>query len=160
MLLRNYLRTLASFQYLSDADVDHLAAAMRVEDYPNHHVFIYQDKLNKELFLLLDGKIKVGHYGTGGRYYTLKTIEPGEFFGIPSISEGKPAIATCQADGPVTVASMPFSAYLLLYQPDSDIGCRFQFVIASQLAKDLHDRHDALRKLLTQVYGEGQAGGA
>jgi hypothetical protein len=49
---------------------------------------------------------------------------------------------------------MPFSAYLLLYQPDSDIGCRFQFVIASQLAKDLHDRHDALRKLLAQVYGD------
>ncbi len=154
MLLRNFLRSLPSFQYLSDADVDHVAAAMRVDDYPHHHVFVYQDKLNKELFLLLDGRITVGHYGTGGRYYTLKTIQPGEFFGIPSLSEGKPATTTCQADGPVTVASMPFSAYLLLYQPDSDIGCRFQFVVASQLARDLHDRHDALRKLITQVYGE------
>jgi hypothetical protein len=53
----------------------------------------------------------------------------------------------------VKVASLPFSAYLLLYQPDSEIGCRFQFVIATQLARDLHDRHDALRNLLVQVYG-------
>jgi len=154
MLLRNFLRSLDGFQYLSDSDIDHVAAAMRVEEYPNHHIFIYQDKLNKELFLLLDGRVKVGHYGSTGRYYTLKTIQPGELFGIPSLSEGRPATATCQADGPVTVASMPFSAYLLLYQPDSEIGCRFQFVIANQLAKDLHDRHDALRRLLAQVYGE------
>ncbi len=153
MLLRNYLRSLPSFQYLSDADVDHVAAAMRVDDYPDQHVFIYQERLNKDLFMLLDGAVKVCHYGNGGRYYTLKTLQPGEFFGIPSLSQGKPALASCQASGPVKVASLPFSAYMLLYQPDSDIGCRFQFVLASQLARDLHDRHDALRHLLVQVYG-------
>ncbi|MDO9226227.1 MAG: cyclic nucleotide-binding domain-containing protein [Thiobacillus sp.] len=154
MLLRNYLRNLPSFQYMSEADVDHVAAAMRVEEYPDQHVFIYQGRLNKELFLLLDGKVKVNHYGNGGRYYGLKTLQPGEFFGLPSLSEGKPALASCQASGPVKVASLPFSAYLLLYQPDSEIGCRFQHVIASQLARDLHDRHDALRGLLAQVYGD------
>lgn len=83
----------------------------------------------------------------------MKTLLPGEFFGLPSISTGKPAIAACAARGPVKVASLPFSAYLLLYQPDSEIGCRFQFVIATQLARDLHDRHDALRNLLVHVYG-------
>ena len=30
MLLRNFLRSLPSFQYLSDSDVDHVGAAMRV----------------------------------------------------------------------------------------------------------------------------------
>lgn len=154
MLLRNFLRNLPSFQYMSEADVDHVAAAMRVDDYPDQHVFIYQERLNKELFLLLDGTVKVCHYGNGGRYYTLKNLRPGEFFGIPSISKGIPSITSCQSSGPVKVASLPFSAYMLLYQPDSDIGCRFQYVIASQLARDLHDRHDALRGLLAQVYGD------
>ncbi|MBU1664647.1 MAG: cyclic nucleotide-binding domain-containing protein [Gammaproteobacteria bacterium] len=153
MLLRNFLRNLPSFQYLSEADVDHIAAAMRVDDYPDQHVFIYQERLNKELFLLLDGTVKVCHYGNGGRYYTLKTLKPGEFFGIPSISQGIASLTSCQSSGPVKVASLPFSAYMLLYQPGSDIGCRFQYVIASQLARDLHDRHDALRNLLVQVYG-------
>ncbi|MDD5390102.1 MAG: cyclic nucleotide-binding domain-containing protein [Gallionellaceae bacterium] len=154
MLLRNFLRNLPSFQYMAEADVDHVAAAMRVDDYPDQHVFIYQERLNKDLFLLLDGTVKVCHYGNGGRYYTLKTLQPGEFFGIPSISQGIPSLTSCQSSGPVKVASLPFSAYMLLYQPDSDIGCRFQFVIASQLARDLHDRHDALRNLLAQVYGD------
>jgi CRP-like cAMP-binding protein len=133
--------------------VEHVAAAMRVDDYPDQHVFIYQERLNKDLFLLLDGKVKVCHYGNGGRYYPLKILKPGEFFGLPSLSQGKPAVTSCQSSGPVKVASLPFSAYMLLYQPDSDIGCRFQYVIASQLARDLHDRHDALRNLLAQVYG-------
>jgi CRP-like cAMP-binding protein len=157
MILKNYLRTLPGFQFLSDADIDNVAAAMRVDDYPDQHVFIYQDRLNHELFLLLDGQVKVTHYGNTGRYYTLKTLKPGEFFGLPSLSEGKPAVASCIASGPTRVASLPFSAYLLLYQPDSEIGCRFQFVIATQLARDLHDRHDALRHLLAQVYAEPAA---
>lgn len=153
MILKNYLRSLPGFQFLSDADVEHVAAAMRVDDYPKGHVFIYQDKLNQSLYLLLDGQVDVSHYGNTGRHYTLKTLEAGEFFGMPSLSTGKPANTSCTARGPVKVASLPFSAYLLLYQPDSEIGCRFQFVIATQLARDLHDRHDSLRNLLVQVYG-------
>ena len=157
MLLRNFLRNLPSFQYMPEADVDHIAAAMRVDDYPDQHVLIYQERLNRELFLLLDGKVKVCHYGVGGRYFTLKTLEPGEFFGIPSLSQGIPSLPSCEASGPVKVASLPYPAYMLLYQPDSDIGCHFQYVIASQLARDLHDRHDALRNLLIQVYGDSAA---
>jgi CRP-like cAMP-binding protein len=153
MILKNYLRSLPGFQFLSDTDVEHVAAAMRVDDYPNEHVFIYQDRLNQDLYLLLDGQIEVTHYGNTGRHYALKTLKPGEFFGLPSLSTGKPAITCCTARGPVKVASLPFSAYLLLYQPDSEIGCRFQFVIATQLARDLHDRHDTLRNLLAQIYG-------
>jgi CRP-like cAMP-binding protein len=153
MILKNYLRSLPGFQFLSDSDVEHVAAAMRVDDYPKGHVFVYQDRLNQELYLLLDGQIEVTHYGNTGRYYSLKTLQPGEFFGLPSLSTGKPAVTSSTAQGPVKVASMPFSAYLLLYQPDSEIGCRFQFVIATQLARDLHDRHDELRNLLAQVYG-------
>lgn len=158
MILKHFLHGLPGFNYLGGTDIEHIAAAMRVDDYPGGHVFVYQDKLAKDLFLLLDGKVRICHYGRNERYYTLKTLEPGELFGLLSLSDGKPAAASCVADGPVRVASLPFSAYMLLYQPDSDIGCRFQFVLAHQLARDLHDRHDALRRLLAQVYGGSLAG--
>lgn len=152
MLLAKYLHTLPGFEYLSEEDVAHIAAAMRVDDYPDGHVFVYQDKLARELYLLLEGKVTVCRYGRTGKYYCLKTLQPGEFFGLLSISEGKPSEASCIASGPVRVAHLPFSAYMLLYQPDTDIGCRFQFVIASQLARDLRGRHQVLRNLLRQIY--------
>ncbi len=160
MLLKRFLESLPGFRFMSEADVEHVAAAMRVDDYPAGHCFICQDKLNKELYLLLEGRVKVTHYAATGRQYELKTLQPGEFFGLPSLSEGKPASASCIAEGPVRAASLPFSAYLLLFQPDSEIGCRFQFVIASQLALDLHDRHEALRGLVARVYGAAPGEGA
>lgn len=152
MLLRNFLHTLPGCQSMSDEDLDHLSAAMRVEEYPDKHVFIYQDQLAKELYLLLEGKVGVCHYGQSGRYHTIRTLEPGDFFGMLSLSDGKPSVASCGAIGPVKVASLPFSAYLLLYQPGSAIGCSFQYVIAAQLARQLRDRHNMLRNLLAQIY--------
>ncbi len=155
MLLRNYLHTLPGFQYLSEEDVTHVAAAMRVDDYPDGHVFVYQDKLAKELYLLLEGEVRACHYGQSGRYHTMKVLQPGEFFGLLSLSDGKPSVTSCAAQGPVKVASLPFTAYRLLYQPSSDIGCRFQYVLAAQLARDLRDRHAGLRNLLGQLYAGG-----
>jgi len=152
MRLRNFLRDLPGFQYLREEDIDHLAAAMRVEEYPDQHVFIYLDDLAKELFLLIEGKVAVCHYGRSGRYHPVQTLTPGDFFGMLSLSDGKPSVASCSAVGPVKVASLPFSAYILLYQPGSEIGCRFQYVIATQVPRQLANRHAMLRQLLAQIY--------
>ena len=158
MRLRNFLHTLPGFQFMSAQDLDHLAAAMRVEEYPDKHVFVYQDQLARELFLLLEGRVNVCHYGQSGRYHTIKTLEPGEFFGLLSLSDGRPSVASCSAQGAVKVASLPFSAYVLLYQPGSAIGCGFQYVIAAQLARQLRDRHAMLRNLLAQIYSGAAQG--
>ena len=152
MLLKKYLRTLPGAEYLAEEDAEHISAAMRVQEFPAGHVFVYQDKLAHDLHLLLQGSVRICHYGPTGRYSTLKTLEPGEFFGLLSLSDGKPAVASCMAAEPVKVASMPFSAYMLLYQPSSNIGCRFQHVLAAQLARDLRFRHTMLRSLLARIY--------
>lgn len=153
MLLKKYLHTLPGFEHMSELDVEHIAAAMQVDDYPDGHVFVYQDKLARQLFLVLEGGVKVCRYGMSGKYYCLKTLAPGEFFGLLSLAEGAPSEVSCIAAGPVRVAHLPFSAFMLLYQLDSEIGCRFQFVVARQLAHDLLDRHQALRDLLARIYG-------
>lgn len=152
MLLQKYLRTLPGSRFLDDEALEHIAAAMRVDDYPDRHVFVYQDKMAKELYLLLEGRVNVCHYGSSGRNHTLKVLEPGEFFGLLPLADGKPSESSHTAVGPVKVASLPYSAFVLLYQPGSRIGCGFQYVIAAQLARNLHDRHDMLRHLLAQVY--------
>ncbi len=152
MLLRHFLRTLPGGDRLTEDDAEHIAAAMRVEDYEGGHVFVYQDKLAHDMHLLLDGAVEISHYGPSGRQHTLRSLEPGEFFGLLSLSDGKPAVASCIAAGRVRVASLPFSAYMLLYQPHSDIGCRFQWLLAAQLARDLGARHAMLRNLLAHLY--------
>lgn len=155
MLLRRYLRTLPGFEFMTEEDVGHVADAMRADDYPDGHVFLDQDKPARAFFLLLEGAVTVGYYGRSNHYYALRTLGPGDFFGGLSLLDSKPVMANYSAEGAVKVASLPLSAFLLLYQPNSAIGCHFQHAIATHLAFDLKARHLALRDLLGRMYPEG-----
>ncbi len=152
MLLRQYLRTFPGFAFMSGEDVEHVADAMRVDDYPDGHVFIYQEKPAHAFHLLLEGTVTVSYYGRSGRSYSARTLRPGDLFGALSLVDGKPAMANYAAAGAVKVAAMPLSAFLLLYSPNSAIGCHFQHVIATHLAEDLKARHVTLRELLERIY--------
>jgi CRP-like cAMP-binding protein len=152
MLLKKFLSTLPGFAFMTDADIDHVASAMQVEDYEDGHVFLYQDKPARALYLLVEGAVKVGYYGRMNCYYTVRSLKPGDFFGGLSLVDSKPLMASYSAEGNVKVASLPLSAFLLLYQPNSALGCNFQHVIATHLAEDLRARHLALRDLLGRMY--------
>lgn len=152
MLLTRFLHTLPGFAFMSEEDVRHVSSAMRVEDYPDGHIFIYQDKPARELFLLIEGAVKVSYCGRSNYCYNLRDLKAGDFMGGLSLVDGRPAMANYTAHGAVKVASLPFSAFLLLYQPNSAIGCHFQHVIANHLADDLKARHVALRDLLGRMY--------
>ena len=155
MLLKRYLSTLPGFAFMTGEDLDHFASAMNVEAYQDGHVFLYQDKPARAFHLLLEGAVRVGYYGRLNRYYAVRTLKPGEFFGGLSLVDSKPVMANYAADGVVKVASLPLSAFLLLYQPNSALGCHFQHVIATHLAWDLKARHLALRDLLGKMYPDG-----
>jgi CRP-like cAMP-binding protein len=155
MLLKRYLSTLSGFAFMTEADLDHVASAMQVAEYPDGHVFLYQDKPARAFHLLLEGSVRVGYYGRLNRYYAVRNLKPGDFFGGLSLVDSKPVMANYAAEGAVKVASMPLSAFLLLYQPNSALGCHFQHVIASSLAWDLKARHLSLRDLLGKMYPEG-----
>lgn len=155
MLLKRYLAALPAFAFMTEEDVDHIAQAMVVADFSDQHTFLYQDKPARAFYLLMEGSIQVGYYGRQNTYYQVRSLVPGEFFGGLSLVDSRPVMANYVAEGPVKVASLPLSAFLLLYQPNSAIGCHFQHVIASHLAVDLKARHLALRELLAKMYPEG-----
>jgi len=150
MLLKNFLKTLPAFGSLSDAEAENLARAMRVQDYPDRHEFVRQGERGMDLFLLIEGEVSVQHYGSSGHVHELKRLKSGELFGMLSLSDRHPASASCIAAGPVKVASLPWSAYELLYQTAAPIGHHFLFAVAYQMARDLRDRANVLRELLRQ----------
>jgi CRP-like cAMP-binding protein len=155
MLLTRFLHTLPGFAFMTDEDIEHVSSAMRVDDYPDGHVFIYQDKPAREFFLVIEGSVRVSYCGRSQRCYNLREVQPGGCMGGLSLVDGKPPMANYTAHGAVKAASLPLSAFLLLYQPNSAIGCHFQHVIASHLADDLRARHLALRDLLGRMYPGG-----
>lgn len=148
MLLKNFIRTLPAFGDFSDSETEHLAQAMRVQDYPDEHVFVYQGKQGREVFLLIEGEVRVCRYGDDGLGHDLKVLKSGELFGLLSLSDRGPAAATCVAHGKVKVASLPYTAFDLLLDTAAPIANHFRYAVACQLARDLHDRNQSLRALL------------
>jgi CRP-like cAMP-binding protein len=149
MFFRNFLKSNPAFKHFSDSDLDALSKAMHVEEYPDGHSFIYQGEQGKEMFMLVEGAVVVSRYDDlTGIGEELKVMHPGELFGLLSLVDNLPAAATCAARGPVKVASMPRTAYNLLFQFAAPIAHHFQYLVAEQLARDLRDRDDSLRKLL------------
>ncbi|MEW5790737.1 cyclic nucleotide-binding domain-containing protein [Thermithiobacillus tepidarius DSM 3134] len=149
MFLKDFIRTLPDFKAFSENEINALATAMRVDDYPNGHVFIQQWEPGQTLYLLLEGEVTVSRYDPIKRErQDLKTLRPGELFGLLSLIEGIPAVASCTASGPVTAGALPHTAWHLLFNAAAPIARHFQYLVALQLAHDLQARNHALRALL------------
>jgi CRP-like cAMP-binding protein len=149
MLLKHFLRSLPDFGHFSEGDLDALAAAMRVDAYPDGHVFIQQGQPGREIFMVVDGQVRVSREDAlTGRGQDLKTLREGELFGLLALIDHLPAAATCTAVGPVKAASLPRSAYNLLTSAAAPIAFHFQYLVARQLARDLSERSRVLRELL------------
>ena len=106
-------------------------------------MFVYQNKEKSRS--LIEGEVRCA--------ITTTAADPdsalsGELFGLLSLSDNRPATASCVAAGRVKAASLPYTAYHLLFQSSAPIGYHFLFAVARQLARDLRDRADALRALL------------
>ena len=67
----------------------------------------------------------------------MNTIRVGELFGLVSLIGSCDHSATCTANGPVTVAYLPRSAFDLLFKAHARIGNHFQLLIAQQLVHDM-----------------------
>lgn len=152
MIFENFLRGLPTFKLFSERDIEALSKAMQLKEYAAGHTFTQQGVKGKELFLLVEGSVEVTRFDAiSGETHKLKDLRPGEFFGLLSLVDETAAAATCTASGTVNVASLPRSAYNLLTRSAAPIAYHFHLLVARQLARDLHDRNQALRQLLSTL---------
>jgi CRP-like cAMP-binding protein len=149
MLLKSFLKRQSNFKHLTEPDLEALARAFYVEDRPSDSLLLQEGKLGKDLFILVEGEVKVMRYNPiTGESEELKTIKPGEMFGLLSLADRLPAVASCVAHGPVKVGIMPRTGYNLLSKSAAPIALGFQLAMAEQLASDIRSRNDTLRGLL------------
>lgn len=147
--IETFLAAQPEFGRFSPRDLAALARALAVQDFAAGHVFIAQGRPGGSLYLLIAGRVRVNREDdlTGERQ-TLKTLGPGDLFGLLSLIDRMPAAATCIADGPVRAAALPRTAFDLLQNSAAPIAVHFQRRVTAQLARDLQDRNRALRRLL------------
>lgn len=148
MLLKNFLKSQPLFTGLSDRDLDALAHAIEIREYPDGHAIIQEGRSGKELYLLVEGQVKVAQYNAEtGQLEQINLVHPGELFGLLSLIDHLPTSASCISAGPVKIGVLQRNAYNLLAQASAPIAHGFQLAIAKQLASLLRHQESILRSV-------------
>jgi CRP/FNR family transcriptional regulator, cyclic AMP receptor protein len=150
MEISDLLRGVPQFASLSEADLEALAGAFVVQDYPDDHVFIREGHKGNTIYLVVEGTVRVTKR-QGLKKRELRKMRPGDLFGLLAIVEDAPRRATCKATGPVKVGSLAHGSLLLLFNQAAPIASAFQLAVAAQLARDYRQVNQRLHRLLTAV---------
>lgn len=147
MDLKTFLRTLPAFEAYSDAHTDAFVDVLQVEDCPDGFVFIHQHGVDGAMFLILSGKVSVIRNDNPDQTdYAVRDLREGEIFGLLSLVDNMPAAATCVANGPVRIAALTRESFHDLFAAAPSICHQLQFMIAVQLARDLQEQNEFLRR--------------
>lgn len=135
MSLTNFLKNQSIFEGLSERDYEALAQSFQEREYAEGDEIIHEGKKGQELYLLLDGSIRVTRANNvSGRQELINYVQPGEMFGILSLMDNLPTIASCYASSPVKVGVLQRNVYSLLAKNSAPIALGFRTALAKQLA--------------------------
>lgn len=122
--LIEFLMSIPEFNTLSNNELEMLDKIMLVDHYPDGHKF----KSNDNIYLIIDGDI-AERYKKDSGLMQLNHIHSGELFGLSSLINNSKKKAICSAVGPVSAASLPRSAFELLFNSNLSLGKHFRHIV-------------------------------
>jgi len=157
MSLQDFLQSIPEFSEMTNQELDTLEHAMVVRNHPDGETFLCQENGANDLFLIVEGVVEIVHEEASGHgEQVIKIMHPGELVGLHSLISHRPTGVCCRTRGPTKLASLPLSAFNLLYQANSLLTHHFQRVIARQLARDYREVASVLKTMMF-AENEGQA---
>ncbi|MDQ2696658.1 MAG: cyclic nucleotide-binding domain-containing protein [Pseudomonadota bacterium] len=141
----NFLQTVPTFAEFRPAELAVLNQAMIVDEYPDGHIFVGENRRGGAVYLIVEGKVVATHKRARMRGVDIyEELGPGDLFGLVSLIDHRHEWATYRAVGPVVAASLPYNVFDLLFTANAPIAHHFQNLIALQLAHDLRACAEAL----------------
>lgn len=155
MDLAEFLLTVPTFAEFDQAELDVLERALRVDQFPVGHIFFKQGQRGHCLYVLMEGEVHVSHRHRAERGVDdLGTLHAGDVFGLQALIDDLPRYSTCRADTPVTVASLPKTAFNLLFNAHISLAEHFQYMVARQVVQELRRLNRGVTAL-TREDGDG-----
>lgn len=133
MTLMAALRGIPALAALPTDQLEALAYAMVEQNHADGHVFTTEDRGGDALHLLLEGQVAVTRRDG---WVALGTLGPGAVFGIVALVDNGVRSATCTGVGRTRVATLPASAFVLLFNTHAPLALAVQEALAGQLAAD------------------------
>ena len=145
MNLAEFLQTVPAFSDFSQKELDVLEHALRVDQFPAGHVFFKEGQRGHSLSIVMEGEVHVSRrHKTGRGLDDLGVLRTGDVFGLLSLIDDRPRYSTCRAVTPVTTASLPKTAFNLLFNSHLTLAEHFQYIVACQLVRELRRLDEAV----------------
>lgn len=131
--LVDFLLSTPEFNMLTYDELDMLDKIMLVSNYSHGHKFKSVDNV----YLIIEGEVAVSDKE---RHDTpqFTRMQPGELFGLFSLIDHNKRATTCTAVGTVRAASIPRSAFELLFRSNLPLAEHFQRITADRVVHDMH----------------------
>ncbi len=145
MDLGKFLQTVPTFSGFTQEQLGILERALCVDQFPADHVLLREGQKGHTLYVLMEGEIQISRkHRSGQGIENIGVVTAGEVFGLQSLIDHHPRYSTCHAITPVTTASLPESAFTLLYNSHIALAEQFQFIVTQHLVRELRMLDEAV----------------
>jgi CRP/FNR family transcriptional regulator, cyclic AMP receptor protein len=133
------LRNIELLEGLSPEKLDALARQCVWRNFESGKRIISRNAADRDVYLLVSGKVRITTYSEGGRQVTFRDIASGEVFGEVSAIDDKPRSADVIALEAALIASMPPAGFRKLLTDEPLLGERMMKRLAG-LVRSLSER--------------------
>lgn len=152
MNFETFLQVTPEFDCFTNEDLEILEHSMRVDNFKSGHIFIEEGAPGEEIYLILDGLVSVSHKrGKKSGWLEIERLHAGEWFGLVSVLELGVHKASYTAVSDVVVASLPNTAFNLLYNSNIELAHKLQKIITYQVIRDHRALLSLIRKTMTTL---------
>jgi CRP-like cAMP-binding protein len=117
--------TLAGVQLLSGLapqELRRVEQGCRWKRYPPHEQIIDRQSDSRDVFFVIEGRVRVVNYSLSGREITLDDVGPGNYFGELAAIDGQPRSASVMALTDCLIASLPSEQFLHILEKYSSVA--------------------------------------
>lgn len=123
------------FAGLSEEDQAKLAELMSEETLRRGEALFHEGDSGEHLFIIVDGKIKLGHASDDGRENLIAILGPGEIIGELSLFDKGPRSTSATAVAPTTLMSLSHADLMSFIDTNPDMAKHMLRQLAQRLRK-------------------------
>lgn len=113
---RNFLKEVAIFNGLNDAEMGMVSAMFKERSYKRNEIIFVEEDTGKYMYVIKEGRVKVSRTLPNGKETILTFHEAGEYFGEMSLIDGQTAPATVTAVVPTVIVFITHQDFSVLIE--------------------------------------------
>jgi CRP/FNR family cyclic AMP-dependent transcriptional regulator len=138
-MLADRLREVQLLADLGPSALEALARDLRLLSIPKGHLVVSHQDPSHDVYLVLDGRLRVTVISSHGREVSFRELGPGASFGEIAALDGAPRSASVEALAPSRLAVIPHQRFLGLLRSEPAVALALLRSLA-RLVRDLSDR--------------------